>query len=215
MPHNFAGIVFDMDGTLLDSEVIWEREEMAMFAQRGLDYPESVREQVIGLRLDAFWHKLIEIYGLTESAESLMAELQARIVSVAHEIQAKPGAQAIVQFAHDARIPYCIASSSSQAVIDAFVIAQGWADLIPMRYSADLVPEGKPAPDVYLYAAKQLGVDPAQCLAIEDSTNGARSAVAAGMTTYVVPDGHTPASKFDGITPHVFTSLHEILAMLK
>ena len=215
MSQQFSGIIFDMDGTLVDSEVVWERVENQMFAEWGIDYTVEVREQIIGLRLDEMWEKLVAMFALEGSPPDLSRELQRRFIDIVQEVEPKPGANEIIQYAIDNNIPNCIASSSPQSIIEAIVMAQGWDELIPKRYSADLVTLGKPAPDVYLYAAKQLGVAPSQCLAIEDSANGARSAVAAGMTTYVVPDTHTTADKFADITPHVYDTLHDVLNSLR
>jgi beta-phosphoglucomutase-like phosphatase (HAD superfamily) len=91
------------------------------------------------------------------------------------------------------------------AIIEAIVDNAGWGSLFSIRCSADDDASGKPAPDVYLRAARLLDVHPSDCLALEDSPNGARAAVAAGMTCYAVPDlSHTRRSAFDGITRHVF-----------
>lgn len=101
------------------------------------------------------------------------------------------------------------------AIIKAVVKSQGWEDKIRHLYTANDVARGKPAPDVYLYAAQQLGVDAGDCIALEDSPNGARSAVSAGMTCYAIPDTHSTAAAFADITPHVFDDLHQVLARLK
>jgi beta-phosphoglucomutase-like phosphatase (HAD superfamily) len=212
----FKGIIFDMDGTLVDSEVVWDVAEREMFAERGLEYTMQEREQVIGLRMDEFFQKLIEIYGLDESVEALTEELIERMLEkIPVMVEAKQGAQAIVEWAAEQSIPYCIASSSPMSIIEANMQAQGWSDLIPNLYTADSVRYGKPAPDIYLYAAEKVGVTPSDCLALEDSPNGAKSAVAAGMTCYVVPDTHSTAEQFADITPHVFNSLDDVLAKLK
>lgn len=212
----FKGIVFDMDGTLVDSEIIWEEAESEMFAARGLTYTDEARQQVIGLRMDAFFQKLIEIYDLDETVEALSADLIERMLAkIPTMVKAKPGAEAIIEWATEHKLPYCIASSSPNSIIDAIVIAQGWDDLIPKRYSADEVALGKPAPDVYLYAAEQIGINPAECLALEDSPNGSKAAVAAGMTTYIIPDGHSDSEQFADISPHIFDSLHDVLNHLK
>lgn len=211
----FAGVIFDMDGTLVDSEVIWQRAEQELFERRGLVYNDAVREQVIGLRLDEFFQRLIALYGLNESVEALARELEDGLISYIDLIVRKPGAQEIVDYVAAQGVPFCIASSSPQRVIEAVVQAQGWANIITRCYSADAVPQGKPAPDVYLYACEQLNVDPTQCLALEDSPNGARAAVSAGLTCAVVPDYHSSPDKFDGITPHVYESLHDVLDALK
>ncbi|GAB5491371.1 MAG: HAD family hydrolase [Phototrophicaceae bacterium] len=211
----FKAIIFDMDGTLVDSEVVWDIAEKEMFADMGLVYNAEIREQVIGLRLDEFFERLIDIYSLDNSVEELQAELIKRmLIKIPEMVEPKSGAQAIIEWAAQQGIPYCIASSSPMTIIEASVQAQGWSDLIPHLYTADSVPKGKPAPDVYLYAAEQLGVNPEDCLALEDSPNGARSAVAAGMTCYVVPDSHSAPEKFADITPHVFATLDDVLADL-
>jgi HAD superfamily hydrolase (TIGR01509 family) len=211
----FAGIIFDMDGTLVDSEVVWERAEIEMFADRKLVYNDDVRQQVIGLRLDAFFQKLISIYGLDESIESLSQDLISRLLTHVHSIQPKKGAQDILEYVASLGVPYAIASSSPMSVISAVVHAQGWQELIPNLYSADSVALGKPAPDVYLYACEQLNISAQASLALEDSPNGARAAVAANMTCYVVPDFHSTPEKFNGITPHLFSDLHAVLNTLK
>lgn len=214
-PFPFAGIIFDMDGTLVDSEVIWREAEIAMFKDRGHIYTDEVREKVIGMRLDEFFLKLIEIFGLTETVEVLQQELIDRMLPLLADVEVKPGAQALIEYVSELGVPYCIASSSPQVIIDATVAAQGWQELIPKTYTADLVAHGKPAPDVYFYAAEQLGVAPEDCLVFEDSPAGATAAVAAGMTCYVVPDFHSDPSRFKEITPHVYKDLCTILEELR
>lgn len=215
MPH-FDAVIFDMDGTLVDSEVVWARAEDDLFAALNIDYTDEVRQQVIGLRLDDFFLRLIDIYQLNASVRELSEDLTRRMLQlIPAQVEPKPGAHELVHYVAELGIPYCIASSSGQAVIDAIVKSQNWQDLITRRYTADLVPRGKPAPDVYLYAAEQLGVDPTRCLAIEDSPNGARAALAAGMTTYVVPDSHSPRARFAGVDAPFFDDLHAVLTHLR
>lgn len=211
----FKAIIFDMDGTLVDSEVIWDIAETEMFADMGLEYNAEVRDRVIGLRLDEFFEKLLAIYDLDRSVEDLQTELIERMLKkISEMVDAKSGAEALIEWTSQQNIPYCIASSSPMSIIKATVKARNWVELIPNLYTAHSVPEGKPAPDVYLYAAEQLGVKPEDCLALEDSPNGARSAIAAGMTCYVVPDSHSQPERFADITPHVFKSLDDVLEKL-
>lgn len=212
----FAAIIFDMDGTLVDSETVWHMVETEFFQDRGIDYTNDVRDLIIGLRLDEMFTRLRTHYNMEETVEALMRDLETRMIQrIPTTVKAKIGAQAIIDYAAREGIPYCIASSSSMAIIEATVHSQGWRELIAHLYTADSVPNGKPAPDVYLYAARELDVSPADCLAIEDSVNGAKAAVAAGMTCYAVPDFHTDPEKLRAVTPYVFNSLEEVLAKLQ
>lgn len=212
----FEGIIFDMDGTLVESENVWQVAEVEMLADRGIEYTDEVRQMVIGLRLDEFFDKLIQHYGLQETNQQLQAELIERmLVKIPLHVQKKAGAQALVEWTAAQGMPFCIASSSPMTIIEAVVQSQGWSDTFTHLYTADSVARGKPAPDVYLYAAEKLNIRPENSLAIEDSPAGARSAVAAGMVCYVVPDYHSKPEAFAPITPHVFTSLDEILAQLQ
>jgi beta-phosphoglucomutase-like phosphatase (HAD superfamily) len=215
MTH-FKAIIFDMDGTLVDSEIIWHEAERELFEDRSIPYTDEIRQHIIGMRVDEMFTKLVDILSLNESPETLEAELVERmLIKIPLLVQPKSGAQAIVEWAATLNRPYCIASSSPMSIIEATVKSQGWSELIPKLYTADVVPKGKPAPDVYLHAAQELGVDPTACLALEDSPNGARSAVAAGMTCYAIPDSHSTPEAFAGITPHLFSSLDDVLAHLK
>lgn len=216
MPFNYDAIIFDMDGTLVESETVWEEVEVEMFADRGIDYTDDARQQVVGMRLDSFFVKLSEIYNLTEPIDALEDELINRMLErIPSMVKAKPGADALIDYTKSLGIPYCIASSSPMSIINRVVETVGWEDDIPHRYTAHDVPHGKPAPDVYLFAAEKLNVAPERCLALEDSPNGARAAVAAGMTCFAVPDSHTNHGAFDDITPHVFDSLNDILNHLR
>lgn len=213
----FQAVIFDMDGLLVDSERIWYEVEDEMITDRGHVYTAEVRESVVGTRLDEFIPYLRNHYGFKESVEELIDELTNRLlVRIAEDVAAQPGAVEMIDYVRQSGIPHAIASSSPMSVINATLEAQGWGDLFPVRCTADDEPRGKPAPDVYLAAARRLAVDPTACLALEDSPNGSRAAVAAGMTCYAVPDlSHSSISDFADITPHVFASLHDVLAVLK
>lgn len=213
----FKAIIFDMDGLLVDSETVWHIVETEMIESRGHKYTDDVRQQIIGLRLDEFMIKLKRIYTLPETLDDLINELVERMrLLIPHKVKAQPGAAEIVAYVQQHDIPRAIASSSPMSIIDAILSAQGWSEVFPLRCSADDDAQGKPAPDVYLRTARELGYAPADCLALEDSPTGSRAAVAAGMTCYAVPD--TSHSKHDAlaqVTPHVFNDLHEVLAALK
>ena len=210
-------IIFDMDGLLVDSESVWHIAESDLIESRGHTYGDEVRKQLVGMRMDEFMAELQRIFNLPDSVESLYAELTGRMLAlIPHKVAPQPGAPDLVTYVVRQNTTRAIASSSPLSIIDAILASQGWNEAFPVRSSADDDPNGKPAPDVYLRTAHRLGIDPADCLALEDSPNGARAAVAAGMTCYAVPDrSHTHPNDFNGITEHLFDSLHAVLANLQ
>jgi HAD superfamily hydrolase (TIGR01509 family) len=211
-------IIFDMDGLLVDSEKLWKIAETGWLADRGATYSDEKHAPFIGMALPEFVPHIRQAYGLDDDAETLLADLMQRIITLIEtQTTPQPGAAQMVDYVASYNIPHAIASSSPMAVIEATLNSQPtWAEVFAVRCSADEVPNGKPAPDVYALAAERLGVQAAQCIALEDSRNGARAAVAAGMTCFVVPDlTHAAPSDFEEITPFVFATLHEALATIR
>lgn len=215
--HPFKAIIFDMDGLLVDSERVWHMAEDAFIQSYGHVYTEEARAAIVGMRMDEFMAVLKDLYALGPSVSELSAELESQVLElIKREVKAQPGAQAVIDYVVANDIPHAIASSSSMSVINTTLASQGWGDLFAVRCTADDDANGKPAPDVYLRAARTIGYDPADCLALEDSPNGARAAVAAGMTCYAVPDPHhTQPTAFADITPHVFSDLNAVLQAIQ
>ncbi len=210
----FDALIFDMDGLLVDSEPLWHEAEIEMIEGAGYVYTVDVREQTIGVRVDEFARIIHHHYPkVGESPDAIVEDITARILKMPVEkIRPRPGAEEIIRFAAERNIPRAIASSSWECVIDRFVDLMSWDSLIPLRYSAQHMARGKPAPDIYLHAAEQLGIAPERCLALEDSPAGTQSALAAGMTCFTVPDlSHSSLEDFAGINEHVYKSLHDIL----
>ncbi len=215
-PMRPQAVIFDMDGLLVDSERIWHIAEDEVFSSRGLVYTDELRASIIGMRMDEFMAKLSEHFGMQEPLEELTAEVNANMLRlIPSMVRPQPGAPEMIDFVQARAWPLAIASSSPLAIIEATLQSQGWDEVFRLRCSADDVPHGKPAPDVYLEAARLLGVTPEHCLALEDSANGARAATAAGMTCYAVPDrSHSQATDLESVTPYVFPDLHAVRAWL-
>jgi HAD superfamily hydrolase (TIGR01509 family) len=210
-------VIFDMDGLLVDSEPVWGIVEREMLARRGKTWNFDIQNQFIGMRANDFLAGMIRDYGLSDTVEALRHEVLTNMVSVVpHQVVPRPGARELLHYLKSINMPCAIASSSARMVIDAVVESQGWSEYLPLHVSGDEVPLGKPAPDIYVETARQMGYDPADCLALEDSPNGARAAVAAGMVCYAVPDAsHSSHSAFDNITPYVYDSLHDVQEALQ
>ncbi|MEZ6188967.1 MAG: HAD family phosphatase [Planctomycetota bacterium] len=203
----FEAIVFDMDGLLVDSEPVWKQAEHALVHDHGAKVDAPFHLTTVGLGMLEWAERVRAHYGLTASPQALSAHLVANMLErIPRLVRPRPGAPELV--AASAAGPRAIASSSPTRLIELTLETLGWTPGFPTRCSAQEVARGKPAPDVYLLAAERLRVDPARCLALEDSPTGARAARAAGMTCWAVPDPtHSTPASFAGITPHVYPDL--------
>ena len=186
-------VIFDLDGVLVDSEIWWHEEREDWARQLGLTWTRDDSAAVMGANSRAWARIMRERKGLSPDADvEIEADIVDRVVrryaGGAPEID---GAIAAVR-SIARRWPVAIASSAHRAVIDVALDATGLAGTIPVVVSSDDVEHGKPAPDVYLEAARQLRVAPASCLVVEDSLNGVRAARAAGMTVVLVPNASIP-----------------------
>ncbi|MBP2339885.1 HAD superfamily hydrolase (TIGR01509 family) [Saccharothrix coeruleofusca] len=185
-------VVFDLDGVLVDSERVWDEVRRAFAAAHGGAWrPESTRAMQ-GMSTPEWAAYLVDEVGVRLTPDEVaggVVEEMARRYEAGPPVL--PDAVEVVR-AVAARWPVAIASSSPPVLIRSFLDSTGLAEVVPVALSSEEAGAGKPAPDVYLLAARRLGVDAAGCAAVEDSTNGLRSALAAGMAVYAVPNPHFP-----------------------
>jgi sugar-phosphatase len=183
--------IFDMDGLLIDSEPLWRRAEMAVFAGLGVELTEAMCERTTGLRIDEVvrhWHGLTGPWPGAAPTE-VVARIAERVVGlIRDEGTPKVGAREAVAAAREAGLRLGLASSSARSIIDAATARLGLETAFEAVCSASDEPWGKPHPAVYLATAARLGVAPTACLAIEDSLPGVIAAKAARMTCVAVPD---------------------------
>lgn len=188
-------IIFDLDGTLVDTESVWDGVRRSLAKEAGVPWPDDATQAMMGMSTPEWGRYLSETVGLPMSGEEA-AERTIEAMARHHEEGAEvlPGAvEAVRRMAE--RWPVAVASSSPRVLIDASLAALGIADLMRATVSTEEVERGKPAPDGFLRAAELLGVEPSGCVAVEDSTNGIRSALAAGMTVVAIPPRfHPPAA---------------------
>jgi HAD superfamily hydrolase (TIGR01549 family) len=200
-------VVFDLDGVLLDSEQVWDevREELAR--ERGGIWRPEAQRAMMGMSSPEWSRYMHDVIRLPESPEEINREVVARMVNrYGGGPPWLPGALEAVR-----RLAGCwplgLASSSNRELIDLVLDVGGIAGLFRATVSSEEVPSGKPAPDVYLEAASRLGVDPRDCVAIEDSHNGIRSAKSAGMWCIAIPNLHFPpgdaVAEADAVVPSV------------
>ena len=187
-----AAVVFDLDGVLIQTEEIWDevREELAR--ERGARYDAEAQRAMMGmssLEWSAFMHDEL---GIPEPPEQISAEVVWRMERRYRErLPLIDGAREAVE-RMAARWPLGLASSSNRPLIDAVLELAGLAEFFQVTVSSEEVARGKPAPDVYLEAARRLGVPPERCAAVEDSHSGIRSAKAARMRVIAVPNPSFP-----------------------
>lgn len=207
-----AAVIFDLDGVIVDSEIWWHEERAAWAAARGLRWTEADTRAVMGAN-SAGWARIMrERLGLAEADEPAILEAIVERVTERYAAGAPviDGAVGTVRRIA-ARWPVAIASSAHRRVIDAALEATGLRDTISVVVSSDEVDHGKPAPDVYLEAARRLGVAPAGCLVVEDSINGLRAGRAAGMTAVLVPNASVPPGPgAEAIADHVLARLGDL-----
>jgi HAD superfamily hydrolase (TIGR01509 family) len=181
-------VVFDLDGVLLDTEELWDEARRRLAEERGARWPDDAQRAMMGMSSPEWSRYMHDVIGLAEPPEEISAEVVRRLEALYRErLPLLPGAlDAVGRIG--ARWPLGIASSSNRPLIDLFLELTGTRDLFRATISSEEVERGKPAPDVYLEAARRLGADPGSCAAIEDSENGIRSASAAGMRVIAIPN---------------------------
>ena len=185
-------VVFDLDGVLLDSEQIWDEVREQLARERGGRWHDGAQRAMMGMSSTEWSQYMHDEIGLPESPEEISAEVVRRLEErYRQHLPLLDGAvEAVERLA--ARWPLGIASSSNREVIDLVLELSELAPFFKVTVSSEEVARGKPAPDVYLEAARRLGVAPEQSAAIEDSENGIRAAKAAGMRVIAIPNPHFP-----------------------
>ena len=185
-------VVFDLDGVLVDSEQMWDEVRRWVVADYGGSWTDEATRAMQGMSTPEWATYLVDELGVDlsveQAAQLTIGEMTRRY---AEGPPVLPGAVDTVR-AVIARSPVAIASSSPPTLIRAFLEFAGLTDDVTVAVSSEQVAAGKPAPDVYLEAARQLGVPAAKCVAVEDSTNGLLAALAAEMTVVAIPNPHFP-----------------------
>jgi HAD superfamily hydrolase (TIGR01509 family) len=185
-------VVFDLDGVIVDSEHVWDAAREALARERGGRWPERAQQDMMGMSSLEWSRYMHDRVGLREPPEEISSEVVRRLESIYREelplIDGAPEAVAALA----KRWPLAIASSSNRPIIDLVLELSGLGRHVAATVSSEEVPRGKPAPDVYLEAARRLGADPARTAAIEDSHTGILSAKASGMRVVAIPNARYP-----------------------
>jgi HAD superfamily hydrolase (TIGR01509 family) len=214
-----VAVVFDLDGVLIDSEETWSRVRGEVVARHGGQWTEVDQRNVMGDNSRQWSAYIKRTWNVPLSDDEIFREVLATMIAAyERELTVLPGArEAVAELG--AYYPLAVASSSPRELIGVALRLAGFDSAFQAIVSSDEASHGKPAPDVYLLAAQRLGVAARDCAAIEDSTNGIRAAVAAGMATIAIPNrafpppddvlaqAHIVLPSLRELTPQLVTSL--------
>lgn len=218
-------IIFDVDGTLADTEDGHRRSFNKAFAESGLDWKWD----------DALYHKLLKVTGGKERIKYFVSDFltgyekpadfdefvkKLHALKTVHyttmlgegNIPLRPGIKQLIKDAHRAGFRLAIATTTTPENVSALLevgLGKDWADYFSANGCGDIVPLKKPAPDIYFWVLEKLGLDAADCIALEDSENGIRSSLAAGIKTYVTTNTYTREQDFTGAAG-VFDDLSDL-----
>ncbi|HSZ38329.1 MAG TPA: HAD family phosphatase [Trebonia sp.] len=185
-------VVFDLDGVLIDSEPVWERVRRQVVADNGGHWDPDTQDRLMGMSTGEWSRYLTEDLGVAMTPEEVAQTVIVAMANAYREhLPLLPGAvEAVTRIS--SRWPLGLASSSPRSLIETVLETASLRSSFAVTLSTEEVPRGKPAPDAYLTVAEWLGVRPAACAAVEDSSNGLRSAAAAGYQVIAVPQPKYP-----------------------
>ncbi len=208
-----AAVVFDLDGVLVDTETVWDDVREALVRERGGRWHERAQADMMGMSSPEWSRYMHDELALAESPEEINDEVVRRmLVRYRNDLPLIDGAVAAVERLA-AAFTLALASSSNRPLIDTVLETADLARYFAATVSSEEVPRGKPAPDVFLEAARRLGVAPRLCAAVEDSSNGLRAAHAAGLRVIALPNTHyPPATDALALADVVVGSLGELTA---
>jgi HAD superfamily hydrolase (TIGR01509 family) len=185
-------VVFDMDGVLIASEEVWDAVREEYVRERGGRYDDEIQRAMMGMSSPEWSRFLHDEAGVPDAPDEINAEVVRRMLAAYREhLPLLPGAVEAVQRLAE-HFPLGLASSSNRELIDTVLDVAWITRYFAATVSSEEVAHGKPAPDVYLEAARRLDVDPTSCTAVEDSHGGIRSAKAAGMRVVAIPNPTYP-----------------------
>lgn len=214
-------VIFDMDGVMIDSEPLWEKTERILLARRNIDYSPEYRDMIVGLNQKDSGKLMRDTFLLEETVDEIISERVGILTAIyEEELEVVPGLTPLLEELRSREYLLAVASSSPLRVINFVLDKFSLQDYFDAVVSGECTERGKPHPDIYLHTAERLGVKPSECVAIEDSINGVRSATGAGMYCIAIPDkrlsreafesAHLTLESIDEIDPQLFGSLESV-----
>ncbi len=211
-------VLFDMDGTIFDTEAIYRR--CWIRAAKDVGFNEDMElffERICGLIMTDMSALVYRIYGEDTPFEELRAR---RRFYLEEELAAgilpfKSGAPEILYSLKEQGIRIALVTSSGRPLVDRYLKMSGLEDVFDVIMTGETVVHGKPHPEIFLAAAAKLGIDPSHCMVVEDSPNGIRAGHAAGMYTVMVPDLHPCTEELQSLLWHCCNTLSDLLPLIE
>lgn len=190
-------VIFDMDGVMIDSEPLWEKTERILLARRDIEYTPTYRDQIVGLNQNDSGKLLVDTFNLKEDVQDIINERVEILTGIyEEELELVDELLPLINQLKEHKYNLAVASSSPMRVIDFVMNMFSLHQHFPVVVSGECTDDGKPHPAIYLHTAERLEIEPHECVAIEDSINGVKSAKAAGMYCIAVPDKRLSQDKF-------------------
>jgi len=192
MLDHVSAVIFDLDGTLVDSMWMWRDIDIEYLARFGIDMPENLQEEISGISVTQTAHYFKNTFRLEDSIEQIISDWDDMAVAkYQYEVPLKEGVMAFLDALQARGIVCAIATSNSRTLTDTVLAAHGIEDYFTEVITGEDVHQGKPDPDIYLVCAERLGIDPSACLVFEDIPKGIEAAQAAGMKVCAVEDDYS------------------------
>ena len=215
LPNSVKAVIFDMDGLLLDTERLYRRAFTDAATQAGFTLPDEVFKGMIGNTWAGSSAILIDCFGSSFDPDPFRTEVLRRFYQLtATELALKAGVVEILEHLDTLKLPKAICTSSRREDVDHHLADQGLTGRFDAILAQGDYKQGKPHPDPYLSAAAALGVSAQNCLALEDSYNGVRSAAEAGMMTIMIPDMLDPTEEMRSLCVRIASDLHEVRKLI-
>ncbi len=213
----FSAVIFDMDGLMLDTEVIGKRSWEKSAEKLGITLPIDYYPRVIGRTTKSIRPMLLEWFGNEFPVDAFIEESNRFYHETIHTTPppVKPGLKGLLTELNQVGIPCGVATSTKRPSAVYKLTATFLINYFKILTTGDEVEHSKPAPDIYLLAAKRLGFPPQECLALEDSPTGIKAAKSAGMTAFMVPDMVAPTPEITALADAIFNDLDDVCHWLK
>ena len=200
MFNQFKAVLFDLDGTLVDSMTMWKDIDVEYLNQYNISVPATLQKDIEGLTMEQTAHYFKNTFNIPDSIENIMSVWNRMAYDkYTNEVPMKPFAREFLHRLKECHIPCAIATSNSRILTEAILKSHQIEDYFQALVTGDDVTHGKPAPDVYLKAASSLGIAPEDCLVFEDIPFGIMAGKRAGMTVYAVEDAYSMKDKEEKI----------------